>query len=76
MDAKPWVGDDERDTLSPDAEERCPSCGVLAEDDCEPDCGCRYCERARERRYDGDRPTAAERASVEREQMVAARRLK
>lgn len=28
-------------------DDRCPSCGASADDDCDPDCLCRLCERKR-----------------------------
>lgn len=78
MDAKYSTGDDNRDTLAADLEERCPSCGVHPDDPREPGCTCTACENAAERQWAqrGDGLTADERAAVERDQMAVAQRLK
>lgn len=75
-DARYYNGDDDRDELTADPEERCPVCKAHVDDYCEPWCDCQHClnaaERQAQRRSEGQ--TASERAAHEREQMAEIQR--
>jgi hypothetical protein len=48
MDAPWFTGDDTREDLAPDPEERdCEVCGARPEEPCAFDCACERCERDR-----------------------------
>lgn len=54
MNAKSFIGDDERE-FGPDPDEgRCQSCGAAEDWPCEMDCDCPSCQRARLRGLDID----------------------
>lgn len=75
MDAKHWNGDDTREFGSDQDEERCAVCGVGPEENCDPDCDCRHCERRRERAaLDG--PRGGEAAADARDAMADALKVK
>lgn len=61
MDAPQFNGDDNRDTLAPDpeAEERCPDCGVHVSEPCEKTCGCSECRRREFAKQDAEPKDAA-----------------
>lgn len=47
MNAKYYMGDDDRDSLTAPDDCGCWSCGVDADTPCETDCECAHCQRAR-----------------------------
>ena len=48
MDPHYWAGDDDRDTLDPGSDD-CPDCGAGYDEQCDPECLCRYCVEVRAR---------------------------
>ena len=45
MDAHSFVGDDDRDSLSPHQPPFCDSCGAGDGEECTAECGCAECRR-------------------------------